>query len=243
MKSFSALFSLFVLAAAQVLATGVEVGQTQAEVEAIIGKPIGQIDLRDKQLLLFPQGEVTIEEGKVTHVDLMDEEAFAADQKRLEQERKEWLADQEQREAARIKEGEALKAEKMQSRAFATLPAKDRIDYWRSFQIRYPEIDVSEQIADGLKSYESEKEELRTQQQIAELETRVAEAEKATAQARLETEKLKTEAEEAEALRNSFPQYYTTPIYTDRRYYYRPPTIRIFTLDGPKQKPNVIVTH
>lgn len=242
MKLLPPCIPLLLLSALFAYSGDIELGQSQQQVEAAIGKPVGQIDLRDKTLLLFPQGEVTIKDGIVSHIDLMDPDAFSADQERLKKEREEWLADQANREAARIEEGKALRDEKMTSNAFAALPAKDRVDYWRSFQMRYPEIDVAEQIATALAGYETEKEELRTQQQIAELEERVAKAEKNTAEARLETERLKTEANEAEKLRNSFSQYYTTPIYTDRRYYYRAPTIRIFTPNSSANKPNIVVT-
>jgi hypothetical protein len=194
-----------------------------------LGEPVGTIELREKTLLLYPQGEVTLKRDQVTEIDLMSEEQFQADQARLQREREEWLVEQERRAAARIKEGEALRAEKTQSSAFAALPARDRVDYWRRFQTRYPEVDVSPQVASAVESYQTELEELRTQQRIAELEARVAKAEKEAATARLETEKLREATERAEQRRNYGLRYYTDPVIRDHRYYYRPPTITIFS--------------
>jgi len=212
-----------------VLASPIKAGQTAEQVLEALGKPVGTIELREKTLLLYPQGEVTLRDDLVTEIDLMNEEQFAADQERLRQEREEWLVDQENLRIARKKEGESIRAAKMQSRAFASLPAKDTVDYWRSFQIRYPEVDVSEQIASALAGYETELKELRNQQRIAELEARVAQAEKETAIARLETKKLREETERAERSRNYGLRYYTDPVINNNRHYYRPPTVTIFS--------------
>lgn len=223
------LFSLSLSLSLPSAAATVVPGQSAAQVIEALGKPMGTIGLREKTLLLYPQGEVTLKDGLVTEVDLMNEEQFEADQERLRREREEWLADQERRAAGRIEEAEAIRADKMQSRAFAALPAKDRVDYWRSLQARYPEIDLSPQIAKALDSYQSELEELRSQQRIAQLEARVAQAEKEAATARLETKKLREETERTEQSRHFGLRYYSDPVIRSNRYYYRPPTITIFT--------------
>lgn len=206
----------------------IEKGQAAVQVLEALGKPMGSIELRDKTLLLYPQGEVTLREGVVAEVDLMSDKQFADDQERLRDERDEWLVAKERRRAAHKAEGESLSAIKMKSQAFAALPAKDRVDYWRSFQIRYPSVDASEQIASALAGYEAELEELRSQQRIAELETRVAQAEKEAAAARLETEKLRDETERTERSRNYGLRYYIDPVISNHSYYYRPPTVTIF---------------
>lgn len=212
------------------LSSTIKPGQTNSEVLEAMGKPMGTIKLREKTLLLYPQGEVTLKEGRVTEVDLMSEAQFKADQERLRREREEWLEQQERLTALRIEEGEALRNSKMQSHTFAALPAKDRVEYWRSFQTRYPEVDVSPQIAKALESYQTELEELRSQQRIAELEARVAQAEKEAATARLETEQLREETERTERSRNYYGlRSYTDPVIRSSRYYYRPPTVTIFT--------------
>lgn len=205
----------------------IKVGTSLEQTIETLGSPIGTIELRDKTLLLYPQGEVTLRDDRVTEIDLMTDAQFAADQERLRREREEWLQQQEQLAVARVEEGKALKASKMTSGAFASLPAKDRVDYWRAFQIRYPDIDVSEQIAAALEDYEVELQELRSQQRIAELEARVATAEQEAA-ARLATEKLRDETE-ARSRTNYGLRYYTDPVIRSSSYYYRPPTITIYS--------------
>ncbi|WPJ94802.1 hypothetical protein SH580_15320 [Coraliomargarita algicola] len=219
-------------------ASPIQTGHSTEQVIEKLGKPIGTIELREKALLLYPQGEITLKHGLVTEVELMSEAEFEADQERLRLEREKWVLDQERRRAARTQEGEAIRSEKMTSRAFTALPAKDRVDYWRSFQIRYPSVDVSEQIATALASYQTELEELRSQQKIAELEARVAQAEKEAAAARLEAEKLRKETENQRRSANYGLRYYTDPVITNPRYYYRPPKVTIYTYDkeSPRQR-------
>jgi len=234
--SLSLLAALPICLGLPCVAASVESGQTAAQVIEALGKPMGTIGLREKTLFLYPQGEVTLREGVVSEIDLMSADEFKADQERLRQEREEWLTDQERRAAARIEEGEALRADRMQSRTFAALPAKDRVEYWRSFQTRFPEINVSPQIAQALESYQTELEELRSQQRIAELEARVAQAEKEAATARLETEKLREETKRAERNRLFGLRHYTDPVIRSNRYYYRPPTITIVTSGDDTKK-------
>lgn len=211
-------------------ANELKIGQTLEETLELLGKPMGLIELREKTLLLYPQGEVTLKNDRVSAIDLMSQEAFEADQERLKKEREEWVLQKKMEAEKRIEEGKQLKAFKLQSSAFAALPAKDRVDYWRSYQIRFPEIDVSEQIASALEGYETELTELKAQQRIAELEARVAHAEKEAALARLEAQKAQSEAEANKNNRYYGLRYYTDPV-IDRRYYYRPPTVTIYT-DG-----------
>lgn len=207
----------------------------------ILGKPIGTIELKKKKTLyLYPQGEVTIKAGVVSDFELMPNEEFLAEQERQRIEREQWEADQEKRAAIRREEGQALKAEKMQSQAFAGLPTKDQVDFWRRFKARFPSVDVSEQLATALQSYETELAELRRQERISELETRVARAERAAAAARLETEKLR---EETAQLRNRSRfglRTHSNP--RPHRYpnYYRPSTVTIHsTGTSPRTDCNV----
>lgn len=198
-----------------------------------LGKPIGTIELREKTLLLYPAGEVVLKNDTVCEIDLMSDAEYAAEQAQLEKEREEWLVEKARRKAARTEEGESILAAKRGSSTFAALPAKDRVDYWRSFQISYPEVDVSSELARALESYQTELAELRTQQQIAQLQARVAEAEKEAATARLETRQLKEEAERSRQTTNFGLRYYYDPV-VQPRYIYRPPTITIFS-NGEKK--------
>ena len=88
----------------------VEIGQTQKQTIEALGKPQGVINLNDKILLLYAEGEVTIRDGAVSKIDLMSDAQFAQDQERLKQERAEWVVQQEKLVADRIQAGEELKA-------------------------------------------------------------------------------------------------------------------------------------
>lgn len=124
--------------------TKIENGFTEEQVIEAIGEPVGNVELRGRVLWLYPQGEVTIKDGAVTDFDLMDDATFAAHQKQLEAERIAYQKRQEDFKAKRIAEGQAIKTGKLQNTAFTTLPARDRVDYWRTFQKNYPEVDVSD---------------------------------------------------------------------------------------------------
>lgn len=207
----------------------IEKNFTTEQVVEALGKPLGTIELKDKTLFLYPQGEVTVKAGLVSDFDLMETEAYLAEQERRRIEREEWQAAQERRAAQRRKEGQALKAEKIESSAFAGLPAKDRVDFWRRFQERFPSVDSSDQLATALQDHQSEMAELRSRERISDLETRVAQAEREAAAARLETERLR---EETERLRSSQSrQGYGLRLSTHpvrvRPYYYRPSTVTI----------------
>jgi hypothetical protein len=197
----------------------IELGQSREQTIEALGKPIGVIELKDKVRLLYPQGEITIHDDRVSAIDLMSDTEYNKEQERLRIEREDWQVQQEKRAEERVKAGEELKAYKLQSSTFAGLPAKDRVDYWRSFQMRFPEVDVAEQISHALEGYNQEIVELKNQQQIAELQARVAMAEKEAAAATLETERLRKEAEATSNSSYRLRTYYPAP------YYYRPPII------------------
>jgi len=208
-----------------------ELGATRESIIKSLGEPIGSIELRDKELLLYPQGEITLKSGKATQIDLMAADAFAADQKRLEQERAEWEIAQAKMIKERTKQGEAVKADKLADLRFNGLPPQDQVTFWRNFQNTYPEVDVSDQLADAMEAYKTEVAELRKKELVAELEARVLEAEKATTEAQRENQRLKDQLN-----RNQYYglRYYTDPV-IKREYYYRPPTIIIHT-DGTIDK-------
>ncbi len=201
-------------------------GDSQEAVEAALGAPLGTVELRGSTVLLYPRGEVTLRDGQVEAVDLISEAAYAAEQAALAREREAWQAEKARREQLHHEQGQALKQEKLSSAAFAAQPARERVDYWRHFQIRYPGIDVSAELARALEGYEQEMAELEAQERIAELEARVARAEQEALEARTETEKLRRELEEQKD-RKRFGLRYTIDGPTYRPYRHPPPTITI----------------
>ena len=223
MKPYIVALALLLPISLYAASSKVEVGQTQQQATEALGKPQGEINLPDKTLLLYPEGEITIHEGVVSKIDLMSDQQFAQDQERQKREHEEWVIQQEKLEADRIAAGEKLKAYKLQNSTFAALPAKDRVEYWRSFQAKFPQVDVSEEIARALESYQAEIAELKNQQRIAELEVEVAQAQKKAEEARLETAKLREETE----ARNDASNFRLREYYSPQPYFYHTPRIII----------------
>ena len=72
--------------------TPVQVGWSEAEVVQALGQPIGILQLRERVRWLYPQGELTLENGAVSEINLMEAEAFAAHQEQIAEERAAWQA-------------------------------------------------------------------------------------------------------------------------------------------------------
>ena len=151
----------------------------------------------------------------------MSDIEFDAHQKTLRIERERHLKQKADAEAAYTAEGQAIKAGKLKDRAFTVLPAKERVDYWRTFQRQYPGVDVSEQVDAALGDYQPKSGTQRSGKNRA-LEIRVAQAEQEAA-ARLEAEKLRKETERLRHQQNYGLRYYTDPLPRYPNYYYRPP--------------------
>ncbi len=212
------------------VAAGLHLGDDLKTTLEKLGEPEGSIEMQDRVLMLYPTGRVVLERDAVVEIDLISEAEYAERRARLEQERAEWRLESERRAAARTQEGESIRAAQRGSHAFASRPARDRVDYWRRFQTQYPDVDVSDELARALESYQTELAELRTQQQIAQLQARVAEAEKEATSARLETEKLKREAErERQSQRFGLRHYYDPVVVRPRIYHPQPSTVTIIT--------------
>lgn len=174
----------------------IEIGQSREDVMKSLGKPIGTLNLSNKTVLMYPQGKVEFKNEKVSRVDLLNDEEFAAQEERKELERKEWLIEREERLAARKEEGEQIKSAKLQNSSFIASSAKQRLNFWRTFQFQYPEVDVSEQIALALEAHQNELREQAAEERIAALETRVSKAEKDLQAALDENEKLRQQLDD-----------------------------------------------
>lgn len=171
----------------------IKLGHSRENLTHLLGEPIGALELGNKTLLMYPQGDVTLKGDKVSEINLMSDAEFTAQEEHKQLEREEWRIQQEKLSVMRKKEGEQIKAAKLQSSAFIVLPAKQRVDYWRSFQVRYPEVDVTEQITRELEIYKIELAEKATERRIAALEARVLQAEKALKATQAEKEWLQSQ--------------------------------------------------
>jgi len=196
------LAALLAVGAAGVNAT-VQPGMTRSEVVEEVGEPKGVIRMPDRTRLLYERGEVTLRDGAVSAVDLVSPEAWAKREKERARERAEWEACRERLRQRRIETGRRIKRERLNSASFANLPAQERLEFWRSFQRRYPEVDISEPLNRALEAAREARED-RQRKRIRELEARIDRLEQGMAEARDTNEKLREELEERPSQRAYF---------------------------------------
>src|SRR5689334_15458512 len=69
------------------LAAEVAPGDTLEEAVATLGSPRGRLQVAGRNLVYFERGEIEVRDGRVTRVDLLTPEEYAAQQAREEQQR------------------------------------------------------------------------------------------------------------------------------------------------------------
>lgn len=159
----------------------IEVGDARAFVVEILGEPDGRMGGGSYEKLFFERGAVELEDGKVVAADLVSEsEAAKRKAARLMKEQERQRAAAAARET-RIKEGQAVLKQKLADKQFAAAPASQQVAYWKSFQKKYPEVNVSRHLAAAQAKVKTVKksgaagtQELTDEQQ-AELDRRIAE--------------------------------------------------------------------
>ena len=62
-------------------------GDSIERVKEVLGRPNGVISLKNKQVLFFDRGEVTLVDGKATQLDILSEEEAAAELEKKKQKR------------------------------------------------------------------------------------------------------------------------------------------------------------
>ena len=73
----------------------IELGNSRTDVTRQLGEPIGTLGLGNKTILIYPQGEITLQDNAVSAIDLMSDTEFAAELERRRLEREEWRIQQE----------------------------------------------------------------------------------------------------------------------------------------------------
>lgn len=165
--------------AAQLRANEVSIGASMADVSDTFGKPRGRFSSGNTVIFSYERGTVTFTGGKVTGVNMVSPEE--AERKRLEKQRHaaERLAAEAAARQARMDEGAAERARTLADPTFTNRTAHAQIEYWRDFQIRFPEVPVAAEIAplaDALANAEREKaaeQRVSLDRQIAELEAAI----------------------------------------------------------------------
>ena len=159
----------------------VRIGQTQAEVVAILGEPEGLMLMGDRAWLTFARGTVKLENDRVIEAQLISPEAAIAKRQREQAERDRYAQTQAEEKARRMEQGWAIKLARASNPEFLAAPASYQVDFWREFQARFPEIPVRDEYERALARSEREQEQRLVQQdqenRIKELEARLQQAE------------------------------------------------------------------
>ena len=71
----------------------------------------------------------------------------------------------------------SIKEDKLTNPDFLASSAYTRLEFWRNFRRKYPEVDISDQITTTLKERSQEMEQQADEQRVAQLEARVQQAE------------------------------------------------------------------
>ncbi|MDE3084351.1 MAG: hypothetical protein KGJ37_03905 [Verrucomicrobiota bacterium] len=163
----------FLLFVAPTLALAISNRSSRQDVITELGRPRGQVQRGDEEILFFDQGQVRLVDGRVTFSDLMS----PGDAARLQAEREANDARAMEERRQRIAQGEALKARMLAEPAFVSAPADYQLAFWKNFRLRYPEVSCDDEYSLALARYERQSAEQENAQRIADLEARVADTE------------------------------------------------------------------
>ncbi|MEZ5278171.1 MAG: hypothetical protein R3F07_17450 [Opitutaceae bacterium] len=132
------------------LVAGILPGDSAQDVRAELGVPNGSVEIGQTRILFFDRGEVVLREGVVADTNLLSESELVA-KRAHEEERRNLLARvAEERRLLLESEGLALRQSKVDSPGFQSLPASERVAFWKQFQLRYPTVPVDLELGAAL---------------------------------------------------------------------------------------------
>jgi hypothetical protein len=161
-------------------AGAVSPGDSADSVREELGLPSGMIEIGTNRVLFYERGEVVLKNDRVTEHNLMSELQYAKKLRR-DADRKALLGRlAEERRLQLEAEGLALKQSKLNDSAFANLPVVERVNFWRTFEKRYPMVPIDLELSTALAEYESSRliaANRALAQRVNQLETRLYQAE------------------------------------------------------------------
>lgn len=170
-------------------------GAPKAEVLRILGEPTGRIGAPGYEIYSFDRGEIVFRNGIVQSQKLISPEELEERQRAEEARREARIRKEAEAREQHREEGLALLEKARTDLQFGLLPAEDRLAFWRTFQRKYPEIDVELDYAIAFRQAKADREaearrlaeierEAETAARIRQLEQRVEEAEREAERAR-----------------------------------------------------------
>lgn len=124
-------------------AAGVSVGDSTTAVREQLGRPTGEASRGERLRYFYPRGVVEFAGDRVSRVAMLGEEEFRTFETRRAELEERAKAAREQRRT----EGEALKAEKLASKAFTAAPWSYQVRFWEEFSARYPGVSCQDELA------------------------------------------------------------------------------------------------
>jgi hypothetical protein len=123
-----------------VLAHAAEIhpGDSLSDVQSTLGTPRGQAQIDDKLVLYYDRGQVQLVDGKVTSLNLISTEEFAAQQ------------------AQHVAEGQALKAQKLADPDFLSASPGAQLTFWQDFRMRYSEVSCDDEYNSALDHWKAD---------------------------------------------------------------------------------------
>lgn len=140
----------WMVAAGSSIGLAVAPGDSARDIQNELGSPNGMVEIGNAAIYFYDRGEVALKNGRVTEVNLMTEDELVAQQER--DARRSALLQEIgiERRAKNEAEGFALKQSQVDSPGFQSLPASERVAYWRHFKLKYPTVPIDLELAAAL---------------------------------------------------------------------------------------------
>ena len=184
------------------VAAEVAPGVSLDEALATLGAPRGRLQVGSRNLMYYERGEIEVQAGRVTRVDLRTPEEHAALLARAEQQR----GERETRRREWLAAGEAERDRKLADENFRAAPLAYQVSYWQNFARRYPDVSIAEPLTIARLKYN---------EQLAEKERKDREARR---REELEEQQLAEHRDRGEF----YPLFTSMPYYRRYRPYYSP---------------------
>jgi hypothetical protein len=117
----------------------VQIGDGYDKVKKAYGKPTGQVYRGKLEVLVYPRGQVELQDGKVSKIRMQDKRTYhaqlvrKAERLRMEREGDDTVSDET---------GRARLAEVLADPDFDAKPLAEQINYWRKFKRDFPGVNV-----------------------------------------------------------------------------------------------------
>jgi len=138
------MFGLFLLGlvAGSPAAMALSSGDSFQAVRDDLGLPNGSLEIGQIAVFFYDRGEIVLQDGLVTEINLLTEAEYGTKRKREAQRAILLQRIATERRVRNEAEGIALKQSKVDSLGFHSLPASERVVFWRLFKLKYPTVTV-----------------------------------------------------------------------------------------------------